>query len=178
MALSFNRDFLLLETSLGEKPEGKAASHLQAANCFSCISSRSPERGRLVPGGNVHSTGPPQFGVTWWGALSPWPSPCAPWGTHLAVLPASTAWGNSPFPPWHCPHCWDNPLPSFCPCKGWIQAQGGYSGRSQAHSRFGTCELKLLLKTSLRPPQNGLYWECHGLLQDPGYDPLSCCFQP
>ena len=59
MALPFNGDFLLLETSLDEKPEGKAASHLQAANCFSCVSSRSPERGRLVPGGNVHSMASP-----------------------------------------------------------------------------------------------------------------------
>lgn len=58
MALPFNGDFLLLETSLDEKPEGKAASHLQVTNCFSCISSRSPERGCLVPDGNMHCMAP------------------------------------------------------------------------------------------------------------------------
>lgn len=62
MALPFNGDFLLLESSPGEQPEGKAASHLQSLIVFSRGSSHSLERGRLIPGGNKHSKPPPKLG--------------------------------------------------------------------------------------------------------------------
>lgn len=88
MALPFNGDFLLLETSLDKKLEGKAASHLQVANCFSCILSRSPERGRLVPDGNVHSMAPPLI----WGDLVGGSLPLA-----ITLHPLGNARGSPPY---------------------------------------------------------------------------------
>lgn len=99
MALPFNGDFLLLETSLDKKPEGKAASHLQVANCFSCISSRSPEHGCLVPGGNRHSMTPPWI----WGDLVRDSVPLAvtlhPMGNAPGSPPHLHNLGNQPLPP-------------------------------------------------------------------------------
>lgn len=43
---------------------------------------------------------------------------------HQVAVPTSTTWGISPFPPQHCPRCWDNPLPSVCPRKDWIPGLG------------------------------------------------------
>lgn len=60
MALPFNGDFLLLETSSDEKAEGKAASHLQVVNCFSAVR-LAIQRGHLAPGGNTHIMDPPDF---------------------------------------------------------------------------------------------------------------------
>lgn len=60
MALPFNGDFLLLETSSDKKAEGKAASHLQVANCFSAVR-LAIQHGHLVPGGNMHIMDPPDL---------------------------------------------------------------------------------------------------------------------
>lgn len=91
MALPFNGDFLLLETSLDEKPEGKAASHLQVTNCFSCISSRSPERGCLVPDGNMHRMAPALIWGDLMGGLCYLDHHVAPGQPSLPPQPGETA---------------------------------------------------------------------------------------
>lgn len=83
--------FSYLNAAQASSPEGKAASHLQSliVFCFfffSCGSSHSPERGRLIPGGNKHSI-----------TLSP---NLANPGHHIALLTLTTR-KNSPFPSSH-----------------------------------------------------------------------------
>lgn len=94
MALPFNGDFLLLESSPGEQPGGEGCLSPPITNCFSCGLSHSPEHGRLIPGGNKHSITPPKFGVTWRGGLT-----CghhiAPHGEHAGPPQME----SSPFPP-------------------------------------------------------------------------------
>lgn len=133
--------FSYLNPAQASSPEGKAASHLQSLIVFLVVPLTVPSVGASFQLGTSTAQLPcPKFGVTWWGALAPWPSHCTP------LTP--TTGKSSPFPP--SIHSW---------------AQGRNSTLSQT-LRFDSWDFNLLLKSYPHPLQDGLCWECCALLWD------------
>lgn len=86
MALPFNGDFLLLESSPGEQPEGKAASHLQSLIVFLVLRLTVRSVGVSFQVG-TNTAQPPQ---TWGepvGGLWPHGQHVAPHGEHTGQPP-------------------------------------------------------------------------------------------